>query len=230
MSKAIDYFSYDNPLLKVKTFFSCRARRKMYQRFEEFMHPTQNDEVLDLGVTPDVTLEDSNFFEKYYPYKNKLTIASVEDCDFLKETYGLKEFVRNQSKEALPFKDKQFDILFCSAVLEHVGSRADQKFFLQECMRVADRIYLTTPNRYFPVEMHTFLLFLHWLPWRWFQKIVRKFVRGGAFWADTNNLNLLCKKDIEKMFTDKCLSVSFIKTFGWNSNLVIVKAEGMKRK
>lgn len=97
-------------------------------------------------------------------------------------------------------------------------------------MRVADRIYLTTPNRYFPVEMHTFLLFLHWLPWRWFQKIVRKFVRGGAFWADTNNLNLLCKKDIEKMFTDKCLSVSFIKTFGWNSNLVIVKAEGMKRK
>lgn len=153
----------------------------MYQRFEEFMHPTQNDEVLDLGVTPDVTLEDSNFFEKYYPYKNKLTIASVEDCDFLKETYGLKEFVRNQSKEALPFKDKQFDILFCSAVLEHVGSRADQKFFLQECMRVADRIYLTTPNRYFPVEMHTFLLFLHWLPWRWFQKIVRKFVRGGHF-------------------------------------------------
>lgn len=181
MPKVIDYFAYDNPFLKVKTYFSCRARKKMYRRFEEMMHPTGSDEVLDLGVTPDVTLKDSNFFEKMYPFKRHLTIASIEECGFLAEKYGLKGFVRNRPKEALPFGDKQFDLLFCSAVLEHVGSREDQKFFLEECMRVADRIFLTTPNRFFPIEMHTFLPFLHWLPWDVFQKIVRKCVRGGSF-------------------------------------------------
>lgn len=180
MSKAIDYFSYENPLLKFKTYFSCRARQKMYLRFEKMIHPTETDEVLDLGVTPDVILSDSNFFEKLYPFKNRITIASIEECDFLVEKYGLKEFVKNKPKEALPFEDKQFDILFCSAVLEHVGNRDDQKFFLKECMRVANRIFLTTPNRYFPIEMHTFIPILHWLPWGVFQKIVRRLVRGGG--------------------------------------------------
>lgn len=221
MSKAIDYFSYNNPFIKVKTFFSCRARKKMYSRFDQMLHPTQTDNVLDLGVTPDTKLADSNFFEKLYPYKNKLTIASIEDCKFLVQKYGLKEFVQNKPQEPLPFTDDQFDILFCSAVLEHVGTREDQKFFLKECMRVSKKIFITTPNRYFPVEMHTFLPFLHWLPWTVFQRIVRKL--KGDFWADIHNLNLLSCKDIRKMFGENVFSLSYIKTLGWNSNIVIVR-------
>lgn len=221
MSKAVDYFGYGNPFLRMKTFFSCRARKKMYLKFEQMLHPLKTDEVLDLGVTPDTDLRDSNFFEKLYPYKDKLTVASVEDCDFLVEEYGLKAFVKNKSKERLPFDNEQFDILFCSAVLEHVGTREDQRFFLEECMRVSKKIFVTTPNRYFPIEMHTFLPFLHWLPWKIFQKIVRRL--KGEFWADINNLNLVSGKDIKKMFGEKNICISYIKTWGWNSNLVIVR-------
>ena len=129
--------------------------------------------------------------------------------------------MQNQSKKPLPFQDGQFDILFCSAVLEHVGTRKDQKFFLQECTRISKKMFITTPNRYFPIEMHTFLPFLHWLPWNVFQKIVRKV--KGEFWADINNLNLVSKRDIEKMFGKNTFSISYIKTLGWNSNLVIVR-------
>lgn len=221
MGNAIDYFSYDNPFLKVKTLFSNRARKKMYVRFEQSIQPKKTDEVLDLGVTPDVKLEDSNFFEKLYPYKNRLTIASIEDCGFLVEEYGLKEFVQNKPKEPLPFTDGQFDILFCSAVLEHVGTRQDQKFFLEECMRISKKIFLTTPNRYFPVEMHTFLPFLHWLPWNIFQKIVRK--TKGEFWADINNLNLVSGRDIKKMFGESTFEISYVKTLGWKSNLILIR-------
>lgn len=221
MSKAIDYFGYRNPFLKLKTFFSCRARKKMYSAFEQSCRPKETDEVLDLGVTPDVELEDSNFFEKLYPYKSKLTVASIEDCEFLVGQYGLKEFVQNQPKQPLPFADGAFDILFCSAVLEHVGTRDDQRFFLEECLRVSKKIFLTTPNRYFPIEMHTFLPFLHWLPWNVFQKIAGRL--KGEFWADINNLNLVSKKDIRNMFGEDFFSVSYIKTFGWNSNLMIVR-------
>ncbi len=221
MSKAIDYFAYDNPFIKVKTFFSCKARKKMFLRFERELQPAKTDEVLDLGVTPDTRLADSNFFEKLYPYKDKITIASIEDCEFLVGKFGLKGFVQNKSGEPLPFKDGQFDILFCSAVLEHVGTREQQKFFLKECMRISKKIFITTPNRYFPVEMHTFLPFLHWLPWPVFQKIVRKL--KGEFWADIHNLNLVSGRDIKEMFGEGTFSISYIKTLGWNSNLVIVR-------
>ncbi len=221
MGNAIDYFSYDNPFIRVKTFFSNRARKKMYLRFEQSLQPKETDEVLDFGVTPDVQLSDSNFFEKMYPYKNKLTVASIEDCEFLVEEYGLKAFVKNMPKAELPFEDGQFDILFCSAVLEHVGTRKDQKFFLKECMRVSKKMFLTTPNRYFPIEMHTFLPFLHWLPWRIFQKIVRKI--KGDFWADINNLNVVSSRDIKKLFGENVFEISHVKTLGWKSNLILIR-------
>lgn len=221
MSNAIDYFAYNNPFIGVKTYFSLKARNKMYQRFKQCCQPTRKDEVLDLGATPDENLADSNFFEKLYPYKNQITVASIEDCAFLVEKYGLKAYVQNHPKKPLPFADGEFDILFCSAVLEHVGTREDQKFFLKECMRISRKIFITTPNRYFPLEMHTFLPFLHWLPWKTFQKIVRRL--KGEFWADINNLNLVSKKDILSMFGENILQVSYIKTFGMNSNLVITR-------
>lgn len=224
MSKAIiNYFDYENPFVKLREFFAYKARKKMYKKFEQTMSPKNSDEVLDLGVTSDDVLKDSNFFEKMYPYKNRITVASIENCEFLVKKYGLKEFVQNKAKESLPFADGQFDILFCSAVLEHVGTREDQKFFLEECMRVSKRIFLTTPNRYFPIEMHTFLPFLHWLPWNVFQTIVPKIRRGGAFWADINNLNLVSGGDIERMFDKKEFKIYYVKTLGWRSNLIVVR-------
>jgi hypothetical protein len=37
----------------------------------------------------------------------------------------------------LPFIDKQFYILHCNAVIEHVGSRKNQKEFINEIIRVS---------------------------------------------------------------------------------------------
>jgi hypothetical protein len=45
-----------------------------------------------------------------------------------------------------------------------VGRRAEQVAFVQELCRVADRVFVTTPNRWFPVEVHTLLPLVHWLP------------------------------------------------------------------
>jgi hypothetical protein len=44
-----------------------------------------------------------------------------------------------------------------------------------ECARVARKGFcLTTPNRWFPVEFHTQLPLLHWLPKAWFRLILEK--------------------------------------------------------
>lgn len=218
MSDAIDYFAYNNPLIKIKTHFSLKARSKMYNIFWEICEPKESDSILDLGATPDIILKDSNFFEKLYPFKHNITVASIEDCSNLVNEYGLSEFVFNESHKPLPFADQQFDIVFSSAVLEHVGSREEQKHFIEECLRVGKKVFITTPNRYFPIEMHTFVPLLHWLPWKWFQLLVKP-IRNG-FWSDINNLNLLSKKDISKLSNE--VDVRFIKTLFFKSNIILI--------
>ena len=64
----------------------------------------------------------------------------------------------------LPFADGEFDVAFSNAVVEHVGGRDEQRRFVHELCRVAGRVFLTTPNRLFPLEVHTLVPFVHWLP------------------------------------------------------------------
>jgi hypothetical protein len=45
-----------------------------------------------------------------------------------------------------------------------VGGRERQRRFVSEAVRVGRRVFLTTPNRAFPLEVHTRLPFVHWLP------------------------------------------------------------------
>lgn len=45
--------------------------------------------------------------------------------------------IPDEQGSPFPFNDKQFDILFCSAVLEYVGDDEAQKYFVNECVRLA---------------------------------------------------------------------------------------------
>jgi hypothetical protein len=47
----------------------------------------------------------------------------------------------------------------------------------------------TTPNRRFPIELHTFLPFLHWLPDAQYRGALR--LLGQSYFAEVGNLNLL---------------------------------------
>ena len=49
-------------------------------------------------------------------------------------------------------------------MIEHVGGEEEQRRFVAESLRVGRRIFITTPNRWFPVEVHTRLPLVHWLP------------------------------------------------------------------
>lgn len=66
---------------------------------------------------------------------------------------------------ALPFADDSFDYVVSNAVIEHVGGRSGAAGMLAESDRVARRGWVhTTPNRRFPMEVHTGYPLLHWLP------------------------------------------------------------------
>ena len=175
-----------------------------------------------MGVTPDCSLPESNYFEKLYPYPANIVMSSIEDASSLEQVFAGPKFVRSQPNKRFPFYDKQFDILFCSAVLEHVGDKEAQQFFVLECLRVAKKVYLTTPNKYFPIEFHTYLPLIHWLPKRIHQKILR--ILGMDFWAKTENLHLLSARTLYNLIPssieDKVL-ISGNRLMGVVSNLIL---------
>src|SRR5258708_17461744 len=95
----------------------------------------------------------------------------------------------------LPFRDQAFEVVHSSAVIEHVGSLGRQCAFVAECCRVARRaVFITTPNRWFPIEFHTVLPLVHWLPAASFRGLLHR--SGRAFFADENNLNLMGRGDV----------------------------------
>jgi hypothetical protein len=73
-------------------------------------------------------------------------------------------------------------------VLEHVGSRQHQRTFVRELCRVAGRVFISVPNRYFPVEHHTAIPLLHF--WDKGFELACKWL-GKADWADERNLILM---------------------------------------
>jgi len=76
----------------------------------------------------------------YKPHKNASVIADIQDfSDFYKE----KKFVQILGKN-LPFKDKEFDFVIASHVIEHVE---DFEFFIKELERITSKGYIELPSR-----------------------------------------------------------------------------------
>lgn len=179
---------------------SMRFRKNIFHKFIEIMQPQPYYIVLDIGVTSDDTFQESNFFEKMYPFTSQIVCVGTEDGSHLKEKYPGLQFQEVNPGQPLPFKDKAFDIAFSNAVIEHVGNSAAQTNFVCEIARVSKTFFLTTPNRWFPVEFHTAIPFLHFLPQKTYRKVLSMI--GESYWSQEENLNLLSGKGFLALFSD----------------------------
>lgn len=226
-ASAVDYFNTKNPLRSFASRIALRARRKIYDRFVSFAGTDPGRRILDLGTTPDTSLPDSNFLELWYPNRTDITMASIEDCTLLETVFPQTKFVRIKLDQPLPFPNADFDIGFSSAVLEHVGGTERQLFFLKELLRTCRSVFLTTPDRAFPIEVHTFLPILHWMPKRIHRQLLS--LIGQTFWASESNLNLLTRRDLSWLVTEALRatgrpdrwSISSHRLLGLSSNLIL---------
>jgi hypothetical protein len=176
---------------------AARARRRMYERFVERTAIRPAETLLDIGVTSDQTYETSNYVEAWYPHKDKITAVGVDDASFLEQRYPGLTYHQADGRR-LPYPESSFDVVHSSAVLEHVGSFESQRQFIEELTRVAKRVvFLTTPNRWFPIEFHTVLPFVHWLPKPWFRRMLSG--TRYEFFASEENLNLLGRGELLKL-------------------------------
>lgn len=178
---------------------SLRSRRRKLRLFLEELHPTAETSVLDVGADELAFGEGDgcgtlNFFEEHYPWPERITALGLQDGTGFRARYPNVGYLQGDAC-ALPFADGEFDIIFSNAVIEHVGDRERQRQLVSEAIRVGRRVFITTPNRRFPVEVHTRLPVVHWLPDRLAHPAYRAV--GKSFATD---VHLLSKSSFEALF------------------------------
>jgi SAM-dependent methyltransferase len=178
---------------------SLRSRRRKLRLFLDEIRPTKETSVLDvgadeLGFGQGGGCSTLNFFEELYPWPARVTALGLHDGSAFRARYPGIAYVQGDAL-ALPFEDGAFDVVFSNAVIEHVGGHESQRRFVAEALRVGRRAFITTPNRRFPIELHTRLPVVHWLPER-----ASSHVYGAVGKDFARDLHLLSARTLAPLF------------------------------
>ncbi len=199
------------------------ARDRIYADFIRCCRPAPHESILDVGVS-DIVNDAANMLERKYPYPDRITALGLGQGDDFRAAFPRVAYTRIEPNRRLPFADASFAIATSNAVLEHVGSAREQAFFVRELMRVARKVFVTVPNRYFPVEHHTGIPLLHFhdatfkVACRWLNK---------AEWADEANLILMSRHRLRLLAPAGALiAYTGLRLRPFSSNLLLFLDQG----
>jgi SAM-dependent methyltransferase len=181
----------------------------------------EGDTIVDIGISSSMG-GDTNYFEKWFKGTNSVTCLGLyDDYSLFQRTFPHCTIVPFDGFN-FPKFERKFDFGFSNAVIEHVGNREKQVYWLGEVRKLANLFLITTPNRWLPFETHSMTFFFHWFPDR-----VRNFCYrriGKGFFAD-NYMWLLGEKDFRTILQEAGFEiVSFRKNrfFGFTMDFVAI--------
>jgi SAM-dependent methyltransferase len=175
------YGTARGPLAGLASPLAARARRRRHEQFFGLTEISFGARVLDVGcgtlglraLEPDLDI-------------TGVDLAEIVDYP--------GRFVRADAAAGLPFADEEFDLVYCSSVIEHVAP--DRRgAFAAEVRRVGRRWFAQTPALSFPLEPHSLLPAAHWLPPSLRKHYWRLGVAGG--WEE---ISLLSRGEMESLF------------------------------
>jgi SAM-dependent methyltransferase len=175
------YATARGPLARLASPLSARARIRRHERFFALTALPEGAHVLDLGcgqiglraLEPELDITGVDLFERPdYP----------------------GPFVRADATAGLPFADGEFDLVYCSSVIEHVPPPR-RAAFAAEVRRVGRGWFVQTPAFSFPFEPHSLLPGAHWLP----AGLRRPYWRLGAS-GGWEEISLLRRSETEALF------------------------------
>jgi hypothetical protein len=195
---------------------------KIYRRFAESFPPRPEWRVLEVGTNGSLEEAQDYFLHSLYPYPEQIAATGLEEPETFQRVFPRYRYVQVHRHAPLPFPDASFDLVFSNAVVEHIGSREQQRSFIDELLRVAKRAFITTPNRRHPIEFHTVTPLLHYLPTRVYRPIYA--AAGFEFFSKEENLNLLDANQFLNLLRPDArerAELTFHRFLGINSNLLL---------
>jgi SAM-dependent methyltransferase len=172
-----------------------RARDRIYADFLATCSPKPAETILDVGVS-DVLNDGANVLERLYPNQEQITACGLGEATEFQAAFPRVRYRRVAPGGPLPFANKSFDVATSNAVLEHVGSRENQARFIAEMVRVARRVFISVPHRFFPVEHHTAIPLAHWTDTTWFLACA---VTGKQKWSQDKELILMSARHLSSL-------------------------------
>jgi hypothetical protein len=211
-------------------------RRRLFDAFMEFKKSTPDGSILDIGGMPATMLEGSDFLQEWTDPNSRSAITS---CRIGSQTGKIPahandaQTLRKVDIWNLPYADGEFDWVFCNETIERVGGFERQYELLKEMMRVSRRgIFVTTSNRWYPMEFYTARPLLHWLPDSWWRRILK--LSGKGAWASESVLSLLDAdglKELTNLLPGKPKAeIGHIRLFGIKAHFFLqIKKAGAQR-
>jgi hypothetical protein len=151
---------------------SAASRRRKVRLLTSLIEPGAS--VLVVGVSAHPGIGSQSLVERALMLRYDVTGLTYEEGT----TNPFDAALVRADGRTLPFRSGSFDYVVSNAVIEHLGGRAGAAQLIAESRRVARRGWFhMTPNRRFPVEVHTGLPLFHWLPTRLREPIFAKLGR-----------------------------------------------------
>jgi SAM-dependent methyltransferase len=175
------YATAQGPLARLAGPLASRARARRHERFFALTRLRPGARVLDLGCGA-LGLR---------ALEPRLDITGL---DLLEYPDYPGPFVRADPADGLPFADREFDLVYCSSVIEHVPPPR-RAAFAAEARRVGRGWFVQTPALSFPIEPHSLLPGAHWLP----LAVRRPYWRLGAT-GGWEEISLLGRSELESLF------------------------------
>lgn len=232
-----------NPISKIVWNFSANARKKRAELFRSYFKIESNTKILDLGSENGKNIFNVLQNTSYDPAKVYIADINQDAVEEGKRNYGFNAVLIDETGK-LPFEDKFFDIVYCSSVIEHVTvvksdvwtwkdekefsreSWKRQKLFTDEIMRLGKQYFVQTPSKTFPIESHTWLPLVGYLPRKRFLPVLKL---SNRFWVKQAepDFNLLNEEDMKQLFPDA--EIICEKKYGLKKSVMAIKTNTLWR-
>ena len=175
------YATARGPLARLAAPMAARARARRHRRFFELTRLHEGARVLDVGC-------------------GALGLRALEPglditgVDLAAQPAYPGPFVCADAAAGLPFADGEFDLVYCSSVIEHVPLPRRAAFAV-EIRRVGRGWFVQSPAYSFPIEPHSLLPGAQWLP----ERLRRPYWRLGAA-GGWEQIALLRRGEMEELF------------------------------
>lgn len=189
-----------------------RSRKHRWKTFRDHFPEIDSMSVVDLGGTVD------------YWMRSPVQPRSVHVLNLQEPPSSIPDWitvdVADATDPALLSRAGAYDLVYSNSVIEHVGGHERRTAFAANVAALAERHWIQTPYRYFPVEPHWVCPFMQFLP-------LRMRARLGLHWPLVHTRHADMESAIAAQLTVELLDITAMRHYFPNSEIVYDRLAGL---